>query len=124
MYEAYCYCTTPRSGSGTQRNTGERLSARRRREEEEAHQDDDLALELKSSSDDISKMKRIESARATWRLKEQNKLEESWMSLDMFERHQRGRLSVDLQGELGKFVDYSWVSVQIFSTTNGLCISL
>ena len=92
-------CRTPRSGSSTQRDNGERLSARRRREE--VHKEEDLALDLRSSDDtglSLSKMKKIESARSAWRQKEQSKLEESWMSLDMFERHQRGRLSMDLQG--------------------------
>ncbi len=46
----------------------------------------------------VSRMQRIESARAAWRNRDQSRLEESWMSLDLFDRLQRGRLSVDLQG--------------------------
>lgn len=59
-------------------------------------------LQLKTTDEtgeSLSKMKKIESARSAWRSNEQNKLEESWMSLDLFERHQQGRLSIDMQGQ-------------------------
>ena len=42
-------------------------------------------------------MQQIASARSEWREKQELKLEESWTSLDIFDRHQRGRISVDLE---------------------------
>ncbi len=66
--------------------------------------DTKLDLDLNASGDtrSLSKMGKIESARASWRKKEQSKLEQSWMSLDLFDRSQRGRLSLDFQG---KFIE-------------------
>ena len=49
--------------------------------------------------DAVPRMKKIESARATWRKQEQNRLEESWSSLNVFERSHKGRLSVDMESE-------------------------
>lgn len=43
----------------------------------------------------LTPMKQIESARALWRQKEEFKLEESWTSLNLFERSHKGRLSID-----------------------------
>ena len=45
----------------------------------------------------MTPMKQIESARAQWRKQEQSHLEESWTSLNMFDRSQRGRISLDLE---------------------------
>jgi len=36
--------------------------------------------------------------RAKWNLKPEQNLEESWLSLSLFNRFQKGRLSVDLEG--------------------------
>lgn len=46
----------------------------------------------------MTPMERIESARAEWRKKQQFNLEESWTSLNLFDRSQKGRISLDLQG--------------------------
>ena len=47
----------------------------------------------------MTPMKQIESARAQWRKEEQSHLEESWTSLNMFDRSQRGRISLDFQSK-------------------------
>ena len=45
------------------------------------------------------RMKQIESARAQWRKQQQNQLEESWTSLNVFDKSHKGRLSMDMEGE-------------------------
>ncbi len=44
-------------------------------------------------------MQQIESARSEWRKQQQLHLEESWTSLNLFDRSQKGRISMDLQSE-------------------------
>lgn len=46
----------------------------------------------------VSRMKQIESTRALRRKRQEFSLEESWTSLDLFNRCQRGRISFDIQG--------------------------
>lgn len=41
---------------------------------------------------------RENNARAKWNLKREKSLEESWLSLTLFNRFQKGRLSIDLEG--------------------------
>ena len=45
----------------------------------------------------LTPMQQIESARSQWRKKEELKLEESWTSLNLFDRSQKGRISLDLE---------------------------
>ena len=47
----------------------------------------------------MTPMRQIETARAQWRKHEQSNLEESWTSLNMFDRSQRGRISLDLESK-------------------------
>ena len=49
---------------------------------------------------EMSKMAQIESARAQWRKKEEDKLEESWNALSLFDRNQKTRLSLDLENDI------------------------
>jgi hypothetical protein len=49
----------------------------------------------------MTPLERIESARAQWRHKREYNLEESWTSLNLFDRSQKGRISLDLQGLIG-----------------------
>jgi hypothetical protein len=46
----------------------------------------------------LSRMKQIESTRALRRKRQEFSLEESWTSLDLFNRCQKGRISFDIQG--------------------------
>lgn len=57
-------------------------------------------LELQETPRALTPMKQIESARAQWRKKEELRLEESWTSLNLFDRSQKGRISMDLESEL------------------------
>ncbi|KAI0234957.1 hypothetical protein LSAT2_014682 [Lamellibrachia satsuma] len=75
----------------------------------ESDDEDKLYRQLASSGglDDVddekrhmTPMKQIESARAQWRKEEQSHLEESWTSLNMFDRSQRGRISLDFQKDI------------------------
>ena len=47
----------------------------------------------------MTPMRQIETARAQWRKQEQSNLEESWTSLNKFDRSQRGRISLDLESK-------------------------
>ncbi|CAH1795086.1 unnamed protein product [Owenia fusiformis] len=47
-----------------------------------------------------SQMKRIENSRNKWRKEEELKLEESWSSLNLFNKSQRGRICLDMQGDV------------------------
>lgn len=49
-------------------------------------------------SDSATPMKKIQQNRAKWRDSQKKNLEESWGSLNMFDRHQKGRISMDLDG--------------------------
>lgn len=65
--------------------------------------EDERYIELAQSEEAIEdsgtpRMRQIESARAQWRQKEQLRLEESWTSLNLFERSHKGRLSIDMEG--------------------------
>lgn len=44
-------------------------------------------------------MKQIEANRAQWRKKEEMQLEESWTSLNLFNRSQKGRLSIEIEDD-------------------------
>ena len=60
--------------------------------------DDDLF----DAGDDIPPLAKIESARSarTQHIEmQERKLEESWMSLNLFERSHKGRLSIDMESE-------------------------
>lgn len=48
--------------------------------------------------DSATPMKKIQQNRAKWRDSQKKNLEESWGSLNMFDRHQKGRISMDLDG--------------------------
>ncbi|ELU03431.1 hypothetical protein CAPTEDRAFT_135076 [Capitella teleta] len=48
----------------------------------------------------MTPLERIESARSQWRKKQEYNLEESWTSLNLFDRSQKGRISLDLQGDI------------------------
>lgn len=50
-------------------------------------------------SDSATPMKKIQQNRAKWRDSQKKNLEESWGSLNMFDRHQKGRISMDLDGK-------------------------
>lgn len=52
-----------------------------------------------------SPVRNRENARAKWNLKREKSLEESWLSLTLFNRFQKGRLSIDLEGTTCFFVD-------------------
>ena len=49
-------------------------------------------------TENLTPMQQIESARNKWRKKETFNLEESWTSLNLFDRLQKGRISMDLEG--------------------------
>ena len=49
-------------------------------------------------------MKHIESTRSSRRHKRELTLEESWTSLSVFNHTQKGRISLDLQGQLIKVI--------------------
>ena len=49
--------------------------------------------------EDETPMKRIQQNRSKWRENPSMNLEESWGSLSQFNQHQRGRLSMDMDGE-------------------------
>jgi hypothetical protein len=49
-------------------------------------------------ADSSTPMKKIQQNRAKWRDSQKKNLEESWGSLNMFDRHQKGRISMDLDG--------------------------
>lgn len=51
-------------------------------------------------SDSATPMKKIQQNRAKWRDSQKKNLEESWGSLNMFDRHQKGRISMDLDGNI------------------------
>lgn len=65
-------------------------------------------------SDSATPMKKIQQNRAKWRDSQKKNLEESWGSLNMFDRHQKGRISMDLDGNihnklvLSRTGYYSW----------------
>lgn len=50
-------------------------------------------------SDSATPMKKIQQNRAKWRDSQKKNLEESWGSLNMFDRHQKGRISMDLDDD-------------------------
>ncbi|XP_061197501.1 katanin-interacting protein-like [Saccostrea echinata] len=50
-------------------------------------------------SDSATPMKKIQQNRAKWRDNQKKNLEESWGSLNMFDRHQKGRISMDLDDD-------------------------
>ena len=50
----------------------------------------------------VPPMKHIESTRLSRRPKRELSLEESWTSLSVFNHTQKGRISIDLQGQLIK----------------------
>jgi len=54
----------------------------------------------------VPPMKQIESARSSRRPQRQLTLEESWTSLNVFNQTQKGRISLDLQGQLDKVVHH------------------
>jgi hypothetical protein len=45
-------------------------------------------------------MQKIKENRSKWRENQKKNLEESWGSLNMFDRQQKGRISMDLDGKL------------------------
>ena len=47
----------------------------------------------------MTPMKQIEMARQQWRHLEERNLEKSWTSLDLFDRSQKGRISIDLESK-------------------------
>ncbi|XP_078316471.1 katanin-interacting protein-like isoform X4 [Crassostrea virginica] len=49
--------------------------------------------------DSATPMKKIQQNRAKWRDSQKKNLEESWGSLNMFDRHQKGRISMDLDDD-------------------------
>ena len=57
-----------------------------------------LAL-LENLEEHVPPMKQIESARSSRRARRELTLEESWTSLDVFNHTQKGRISLDLQGQ-------------------------
>ena len=48
----------------------------------------------------MSRMQQIESARKQWRKKEEMKLEESWSSLNIFNKLHKGRISLDVEDDI------------------------
>ncbi|XP_056018588.1 protein KATNIP homolog isoform X4 [Ostrea edulis] len=50
-------------------------------------------------ADSSTPMKKIQQNRAKWRDSQKKNLEESWGSLNMFDRHQKGRISMDLDDD-------------------------
>ena len=65
---------------------GEELRWRQRRES------------LEEEEEEEAPMKQIESARSKWRKQADASLEESWSSLNLFDRSHRGRISTDMEG--------------------------
>nr|XP_034314743.1 protein KIAA0556 isoform X5 [Crassostrea gigas] len=57
-----------------------------------------VSREVKES-DSATPMKKIQQNRAKWRDSQKKNLEESWGSLNMFDRHQKGRISMDLDDD-------------------------
>ena len=57
-----------------------------------------LDLDMKDEKP-VTPMQQIESARNQWRKAEEFKLEESWTNLNLFDRSQKGRISLDLESE-------------------------
>lgn len=54
-----------------------------------------------SEQDRVTPLQKIQQKRGKWRENQKRDLEESWGSLNMFDRHQKGRLSMDLDGNTG-----------------------
>ena len=48
----------------------------------------------------MSRMQQIESSRKQWRQKEEKKLEESWSSLNIFNKLHKGRISLDVEDDI------------------------
>ncbi|XP_064624370.1 katanin-interacting protein-like isoform X2 [Lineus longissimus] len=67
-------------------------------EEQKFFQEHRAQLEADTSRCD-SPMTRIETARQKWRKQHSLSLEESWTSLNLFDKNQRGRISIDMQGD-------------------------
>lgn len=64
-------------------------------------QQDDLEFDIDAEVEvEMKNMARIESARAQWRRKEEDRLEESWSALSLFDRNQKTRLSLDLENDI------------------------
>ena len=63
-----------------------------------------LALLESLEENRVPPMKQIESARLSRRPKRELTLEESWTSLSVFNQMQKGRISLDLQGQSVKVI--------------------